>query len=110
MEATEMIPLSRRGQQIAVFAAILLLAAFFRLYRLDQLPPGLHYDEAFNALQAQKVLAGTERPLVFTGNLVEEPMAMYAAAVVFGLVGTSPWALHLTNAICGILTVAGLYF
>src|SRR5512146_3046374 len=104
-----MIPLSRRGQELLLFIAILLLAAFLRLYRLDELPPGLHYDEAFNATEAQKVLAGVERPLYFTGDLTEEPLAIYTTSLVFGLVGASPWSLRLVSALAGILTVAALY-
>ncbi|MCZ7668394.1 MAG: hypothetical protein M5U34_14980 [Chloroflexi bacterium] len=32
--------------------AILLLAAFLRLWRLEQMPPGLYHDEAYNGLDA----------------------------------------------------------
>ena len=96
-------------KEILLFTAIILLAGFLRVYRLDQLPPGLHYDEAFNATQAQKVLAGTERPLYFTGDLTEEPMAIYITALFFGLFGASPWSLHLVSAFAGTLTVAAVY-
>ncbi|MCL4487408.1 MAG: glycosyltransferase family 39 protein [Chloroflexi bacterium] len=98
-----------RWVELGLVAAILLVAAFLRVYRLDQLPPGLHYDEAFDAVEAQRVLAGTERPIFFSGNMAEEPMHMYLAAVSFGLLGVSPWALRLVSAIAGIVTVAALY-
>lgn len=91
-------------------AAIILVAAFFRLYRLDELPPGLHYDEAFNATMAQRVLAGVERPLYFTEDLTEEPMAIYTASLFFGLFGASAFSLRLVSAFVGILTVAAVYF
>ncbi|MBI4790434.1 MAG: glycosyltransferase family 39 protein [Chloroflexi bacterium] len=96
-------------KEILAVTAILLLAAFLRLYRLDELPPGLHYDEAFNATEAQKVLAGGERPLFFTGDLTEEPMAIYVTSIFFGLFGVSPWTLRLVSAVAGTLTVAALY-
>lgn len=98
-----------RRREIFLVAAILLVAAFMRLYHLDQLPPGLHYDEAFNATQAQKVLAGVERPLVFSEDLTEEPMAIYTASIFFALFGASPFTLRLVSAVVGILTVASLY-
>ncbi len=99
-----------RRQEIFLVAAILFVAAFLRLYRLDQLPPGLHYDEAFNATQAQKVLAGVEHPLVFSEDLTEEPMSIYTTSAFFALFGPSPFSLRLVSAVVGILTVATLYF
>ncbi len=94
---------------LVLLTAILLLAAFLRLYRLDQLPPGLHYDEAFKTVEARQILAGSERSLFFTENFTEEPMMMYLTAASFALFGASPWALRLVSAVAGILTVAATY-
>ncbi len=99
-----------RRLDLFIVAAIILLAAFFRLYRLDQLPPGLHFDEAFNATMAQRVLSGVERPIYFTEDLTEEPMAIYITALAFGIFGASPWSIRLVSALAGIATVAALYF
>ena len=38
------------------------VAIFFRFFQLKSLPPGFQFDEAFNAIDAQLVLAGS-RPL-----------------------------------------------
>ncbi len=95
--------------EILLLAAILSIAAFFRVYRLDELPPGLHYDEAFNATMAQRVLSGVERPLFFREDLTEEPMAIYTTALVFALFGESAWSLRLTSALAGIAGVFALY-
>jgi hypothetical protein len=104
-----MMHISRRGQEILVFTAIMLLATFLRLYRLDQLPPGLHYDEAFKGVQARKVLAGPERPIFFNENFTEEPMRIYSTALCFYFFGESTWSLRLSSALAGILTVAAVY-
>jgi 4-amino-4-deoxy-L-arabinose transferase-like glycosyltransferase len=96
-------------QEMLLFAVIVLLAAFLRLYRLDQLPPGLHYDEAFKAVEARKVIAGNERPIIFRENLTEEPMMIYATAIAFTLFGESTWVLRWVSAMAGILTIAALY-
>ncbi len=101
--------LIRNWKEILLLVGILAFASVLRLYRLDQLPPGLHYDEAFDALHAQKVLAGVERPIFFPDNLAEEPMSIYAAAAVFGVWGASPWSLRLSSALAGIANVAALY-
>ncbi len=105
-----MIQKPSRWFELGTFTVIVLLAAFLRVYRLDQLPPGLHYDEAFNATMAQRVLAGIERPIFFTEDLTEEPMAIYITSLSFALFGTSPWSLRLVSAMAGMLTVAALYF
>ena len=40
-----------------VFAVVVtLVAAFFRLYRLETVPPGLWYDEAVNGIDALRAL------------------------------------------------------
>ncbi len=96
-------------QEILTLAAILLLAALLRVYQLDQLPPGLHYDEAFNATMAHRVRVGIERPIFFTEDMTEEPMAIYVAALSFTLFGETPWALRLVSALAGIATIAALY-
>ena len=36
----------------------LLIAAFLRLWQLDTLPPGLHYDEAADTIIAQQIARG----------------------------------------------------
>lgn len=102
----------KREDRLDLFIAgtIVLFAAFLRLYHLDELPPGLHYDEAFNATMAQRVLAGIERPIFFTEDLTEEPMAIYITSLSFALFGASPWSLRLVSAMAGIVTVAALYF
>ena len=95
--------------EILVFVAIMLLATFLRVYRLDRLPPGLHYDEAFKGVEARKVIAGTERPIFFQENLTEEPMRIYSTALAFVLFGDSTWSLRLSSALAGILNIAALY-
>jgi hypothetical protein len=89
---------------------ILLLGTFLRLFQLDAIPPGFHYDEAFNALQARDVVSGANRPIFFTGNFGEEPMQMYVEAVVFALAGQSPWSARFSDVILGLLLIPSLYF
>ncbi len=100
--------MTRRQTYLALFA-ILLLAACLRLYRLDALPPGLHYDEAFKGVVARQILAGADRSLFFRENFTEEPMMMYATALAFAFIGETPWAIRLVSALAGIATIAALY-
>ncbi len=98
-----------RSARWGILIAILWLALFLRVWQLDTLPPGLHYDEAFNGVMAREVLRGVQRPIFFTDNFGEEPLHMYAEAAVFALVGESPWSIRLTSALFGVLFVAAVY-
>lgn len=94
---------------LLVASVIILLALFLRVHALAHLPPGLHYDEAFNATMAYRVMAGIERPIFFTEDMTEEPMAIYVTALMFALLGERVWTLRLVSALAGTLTVAALY-
>lgn len=88
---------------------ILWLALFLRVWQLDTLPPGLHYDEAFNGTMARDVLRGVNRPIFFTPNFGEEPLHIYTEAVLFALVGESPWTIRLVSALFGVVFVTAMY-
>lgn len=100
--------MNRMGH-LLVASAIILLALLLRVHALAHLPPGLHYDEAFNATMAYRVMVGIERPLFFTEDMTEEPMAIYVTALAFALFGERVWTLRLVSAFAGTLTVAALY-
>ena len=93
----------------AILIVILWLALFLRVWQLDTLPPGLHYDEAFNGTMARDVLRGVNRPIFFVNNFGEEPFHIYAEALVFAVAGESPWSIRLTSALFGLLFVAAVY-
>ncbi len=88
---------------------IILIAAIFRLYNLDQIPPCLQFDEAFNATDAARVLAG-ERPIFLPANGGREVLYTYYQAIIARFVGLTPYALRLSSAIIGILTIPLAYF
>ncbi|MGB9775629.1 MAG: glycosyltransferase family 39 protein [Anaerolineae bacterium] len=86
-------------------ALILLLAAALRFPALGQVPPGLYHDEAYYGLDAVDVLRG-HLQVYFPANNGREPLFIYLAAGIIGLLGRSPFALRLTSAFVGVLTVA----
>lgn len=90
---------------LAAGTLILLLAAALRLPALGQVPPGLYHDEAYYGLDAVDVLRG-HLQLYFPANNGREPLFIYLAAGMIGLLGRSPFALRLTSAFVGMLTVA----
>jgi len=71
---------------------------------LGQVPPGLYHDEAYNGLDALRVLAG-HWPVYFAANHGREPLYIYLAAIPLALLGRTPAALRLAAAITGTLTI-----
>ncbi len=91
-----------------ILALIVGGAALLRLAALDQFPPGLYHDEAYNGLDALQVLRGYI-PIFFEANNGREPLFIYLAAGSILLWGRSPGALRLISALVGVLTVPAFY-
>ena len=90
-------------------AIIILVAAFFRLWLIDRIPPGLFGDEATDGLDALDVLAG-RGAVFFPANFGREGLHMWIVAGMFRLLGVTPLALRLPSAIAGILTAVATYW
>jgi 4-amino-4-deoxy-L-arabinose transferase-like glycosyltransferase len=87
--------------EIGLCGAILLVAAAFRLYHLELVPPGLQHDEIFKAKGALRILDGTL--LVFSEpNAGELPLFMYLVALSFQLLGENLLAIRLAAVACGL--------
>jgi 4-amino-4-deoxy-L-arabinose transferase-like glycosyltransferase len=91
-------------------AAVIAAAFVFRFYRLADMPPGLHYDEAFDGLDAHALLTTPLRdwPIFFTGNFGREPLFMYLLAVAQGILGPTALALRVTTALLAALLTPAL--
>jgi 4-amino-4-deoxy-L-arabinose transferase-like glycosyltransferase len=88
--------------------AILLVAFALRIAAIDQIPPGLSHDEAYNGVTAIQVLEGQHR-IFFEINKGIEPLIIYLEALAFYAFGIGPVQLRLVNIFCGMLTVALVY-
>jgi len=89
--------------------AITLLGAGLRFAYLGSLPPGIYRDEAYNGLDALRVLEGYT-PLYFEANNGREPLFIYLVAWPIALLGATPLALRLASAIVGTLTIPTVYW
>lgn len=97
-------------------AAILLLAAAVRFVGLDQVPAGLFCDEAGNGYNAFSLLKsgrdeeGKILPLYVWsfGISYKNPVFIYSAIPVVGVLGLSEFSIRLTAALWGVLGVAAL--
>lgn len=90
--------------------AILLLAAILRFYRLDSLPPGLWFDEAWSAVAARDSAAQGIYPPYYAASFGGmHPAIVYLARLAQAFSG-SPLALRYAVAIVSTLTVAVAFF
>lgn len=96
---------------------IVLLAAFLRLYRLDNVPPGVNRDEASIGYTAYSLLTtgkdeyGRAFPLSFESfGDWKLPLYIYTTIPFVAVFGLSELAVRLPSAIAGTLTVFVLYF
>lgn len=100
------LPGKGRAFYTATLLLVLLVAAGLRLYRLPQLPLGLHYDEAANGILAAEIARGTKTPVFISSYTGKEVLFFYWAALWIRLLGATPFALRLSAALAGIATVA----
>ncbi len=101
--------------RLSALFLILLVAAGLRLWQIDSLPPGFHFDESFEGLEAWRILTDPGyRPLFLAGNFGVPPLNAYANAVTFGLFQAfggqiGPVAMRTTAAVAGLLGILALY-
>ena len=92
-----------------VLALIVGLAVLFRYYQLDQLPPGLHPDEAANGQDVFRMFSGDFRPFYAT-NGPREALFFYFQAGFVKLLGNTILALRMAPALFGVLAVIAVYY
>ncbi len=99
----------------AALLAVLAAASFFRLWQIGVLPPGFHFDESFEGLEAWRILTDPGyRPIFLTGNFGVPPLNAYANALTFWLFErlggeAGPTAMRVTAAFFGVLGVLAVY-
>lgn len=98
-----------RYHALAYMVLALLVAAALRLPALTTVPPGAHYDEAANGVLAGDIGLRGERPIFIPSYTGKEPLFFYAAGGLMRALGPSLFALRLTAAFIGLLTVAATY-
>lgn len=97
-----------RNAEAVTVAFLILVAGAVRLPGLERVPPGLHFDEAYNALDALGVLQG-HRPVFFVGNFGREPLFIYLLAAAFSLFSPDPALIRGVSAVAGALAVPLTY-
>ncbi|MCD6384570.1 glycosyltransferase family 39 protein, partial [Candidatus Sumerlaeota bacterium] len=95
--------------RIIAFCGVILLAVFFRFYRLDAVPPGLWYDEAINGLDALTVIHHGPQIFFTTEAHPREPLLVHIIAIFFLIFHVSTLTLRATSAFIGLLTIPLVY-
>jgi 4-amino-4-deoxy-L-arabinose transferase-like glycosyltransferase len=96
--------------QIGIILLIILaIASFFRLWQLNNIPPGLYPDVAINGNDALDSLRTGNFKVFYPENNGREGLFMWLIALSFSLFGASVWSMKIVAAAVGILTVLGLY-
>ncbi|MBX3013787.1 MAG: hypothetical protein KF832_19855 [Caldilineaceae bacterium] len=109
--------MSLRGSSKHLWRLLLLmgLALGLRLWQIQTLPPGFHFDEAFEGLEAWRILTDPAyRPIFLEGNFGVPPLNAYANALMFAIVplfggSAGPLAMRLTAVCFGLLGILALY-
>ncbi len=101
--------ISKRKATIFLFVAVVALASFLRLWHLDKTPPGVWYDEAYNALDALQASENNDYKIFYPENYGREGLYINILALSFKIFGVNNFALRFPGALFGILTVVGFY-
>ena len=94
---------------LIILLVILAIAVFFRLWQLDEIPPGLYPDVAINGNDALTALRTGDFKVFYPENNGREGLFMNLIAVSFFIFGFSIWSIKVVAVIFGILTVLGTY-
>lgn len=99
-----------RYHALAFMVLALLVAAALRLPDLTAVPPGVHYDEAAYGLNAGDIGLRGDRPIFIPAFTGREPLYLYLAGGMARALGNTLFALRLTSAFVGLLTIAATYW
>ncbi len=100
---------ARHRWELALVGLFTLAAGVLRVYRLAELPPGFHGDEALTGLDAMRIMdLGWIGPYV--GSALGQPTGpLYFTALIFKLSDPSLFTVRLSMALLGIATVPLAY-
>jgi len=88
---------------------ILLVAFFLRTYQIGEMPPGIYYDEACNALDALWAMSSGTYPAFFEACNGRGPLLIYSLSLALRLLGKEPLALRLVPIFYGLAGIVAFY-
>lgn len=100
---------TRRWLEIGSVALLFAAALFIRTYQLQSYPPGLYNDEAAYGMDGLAALHGDFR-VFYERNNGREPIFIYLLALAFQMLGPTSYAIRVTAAVIGALTIPATYW
>ena len=94
---------------VTILLALMLAVAALRLYRLSELPPGIHYDEGTHGVDALNVIRGNHA-VFFPANFGREGLVVYAIAFTTSLLGRTILAIRLPTALASAAAVLAVFW
>ena len=95
--------------EVLLLIAIVLIAIIFRFAAFNQVPPGLHYDEAIDAQLAQEIRSGAW-PIYFEEGWGREPLYHYLVALTLNVIPDPTSALRLVSGVLSLIQLLAAYF
>ena len=99
----------RPRTETMLFLAVVAVGIFFRLYRLDTIPPGLNHDAAWNGLHAIRITNGLDFAPYVAEAWGRETMFHYMVALSQLLFGQTQFAIQITAVTIGAATLGAFY-
>ena len=98
-----------RRTEAVILLIILIIAAWFRFYQLDSVPPGFTHDEAGHGYDAIAIAHGA-RPVYETVGYGREPLYDYVVAWFMPIFGENYLTLRIVSALAGLLLIVVMHF
>lgn len=102
----------KKIQKYKFLVLIILTAIVLRLFRLNEVPPALNWDEVSHGYNAYSILKtgkdewGVSFPTIFRcfGDY-KLPVYIYLTVLSVGILGLNPWSIRLVSVLAGVTTV-----
>jgi len=95
---------------VLILVLIIAFGALVRIWGLNENPPGLQYDEAYNGLDGLKAMESGDYQIFYTENNGREGLYINALALSMKVFGVDNFSIRLVSALFGIFTLVGFYF
>lgn len=92
-----------------IVLSLILIAAFFRLWKLGSLFDGFFWDEAYKGLDAIAIREFGERPIFLNWNAGREALVAYLVAFLTKIFDYTFFSIRAVEALAGIFTLIFFY-
>lgn len=92
-----------------LIVAIIASGIFIRFWQLNNIPPGIHYDEAFNGINAISANENHSWKIFYEDNTGREGFHINVEALFIKIFGNNNFGLRFANALWGSLTIIGFF-